>query len=1049
MSRTFCENTRVQVPAAYHLCRLGYKYYGAIPEGEFDPSTNILTQKTIAALVKLNPGMTDSDAAAKVRELVALAANDDLGRAFFQKITSTSGVKYIDFDTPEKNEWGCTTEFECENPETHDRFRPDITCFINGLPLAFIEVKIPNNREGILAERERMNARFRNAAFRSFLNVTQLMIFSNNQPYDNESRVPIQGAFYATNSKRNAFFNVFREERPLGELLPVSFAENLCLSEERQILTHRNCITIKNSPEYITNKSPNTPTNSIISSMLSKQRFLFLLRFGFAYVESETENASGERVYELQKHVMRYQQLFATYAITGRLEEGVKSGIIWHTQGSGKTALAYYNVKRLTDWFSRRNTAVKFYFIVDRLDLLNQAASEFKSRGLSVRTADSRDELMADLASAAIVENSSGVPEIMVVNIQKFEEDHNRIELPGSYNTNLQRVFFIDEAHRGYDPRGSFLANLMDADPDAVKIALTGTPLLRSERASWRVFGDYIHTYYYDKSIADGYTLKLMREDIETEYRERIADILSRLTQDIEVRRSDVPRQKIIEHENYLSGLLEYIFKDMRRFRIQHDSPHIAGMIVCETNAQARALKRLFDASAPAESQATGKPIFTSELILHDEGDKEERKGKIATYKKTEDIDFLIVNNMLLTGFDAPRLKRLYLCRKLDGHGLLQALTRVNRPYRDFKYGYVVDFADIKENFIDTNNRYLQELNRTTADADLPGSTAETPSVGESLIVSPQEIQAKINEVKDALWIYDATNLENFRQDLDAETDKNKLYELRRKLEEAKAITNQARSFGDEKTKALLNDMPDLVPKLITEVTRRIDRINLMENTEHAEDVAAIINTALSELEFTFRVRGEEELAIVYNDLRERFRRVRDEFDANFDHIEEKYVSLADEFRRYFKERGFQPKNVAEARESIGYMDTVMQKIREINRINNMLKRKYNDDERFVRIHKRIREENAKRTIPPEKPVISQNEREICENLMKVKAMVDEKLYYNVYVLNNEPVFSADVLAAVSTKLYEMNINASIEDRKFIRDKIAKEYLGRAYELAS
>ena len=1045
MSRTFNENTRVQVPAAVHLCRLGYLYYGAIAPKEFDASTNILTRKCAAALVRLNPGMAEAQAASLVQDLIRLSSNDDLGRAFYQKITATTGVRYIDFENPDANEWGCTTEFECENPETHDRFRPDITCFVNGLPLAFIEVKIPNNREGILAERARMNQRFANKAFRSFLNVTQLMIFSNNQPYDNESRVPIQGAFYATNAKERAFFNVFREEREVKDF-PLGYSPDQSERVEQRILTHRNCITIRNNAEYITNKSPFTPTNAILSSMLQKQRFLFLLRFGFAYVEQEVELANGQKSYQLQKHVMRYQQLFATFAITRQLGEGVKSGIIWHTQGSGKTALAYYNVKCLTDYFAKRSTAAKFYFIVDRLDLLQQAASEFKARGLVVRTAESREELMKDLASNVVVENASGVPEITVVNIQKFAEDHTRVDLPVGYNTSLQRVFFIDEAHRGYDPKGSFLANLLEADPDAVKIALTGTPLLKSERASWRVFGNYIHTYYYDKSIADGYTLKLMREDIETSYREKITDILARLTDDVEVRRGDVPRQKIIEHESYLNGLLDYIFHDMRRFRLQHDSPHIAGMIVCETNPQARALFRLLNARAASESAESGLPAFRAQLILHDEGDKETRKGWIATYKKTEDLDFLVVNNMLLTGFDAPRLKRLYLCRKLDGHNLLQALTRVNRPYRDFKYGYVVDFANIKDNFVETNNRYLQELNRTTLDADLP---TDVPSVGETLIVSQAEVVVRLNEVKDALFLYDATNLEVFREQLDGENNKDHLYELKRKLEDAKALANQVRSFGDEETKSLFEKLkPETLPQLLAEVSHRIDRINLLENTEHAEDIAAIINEALNELEFTFSKRGEEELEIVYNDLRDRFRRVRDEFEANFDKKEDKFVSLSDEFRRYFREKGFQPHDVTEARTSIGYMDSVMTRIREINRLNNMLKRKYEDDERFVRIHKRIREENARRSIPPERAVISQNEREIAENLLAVKHMVDERLYWNVNVMENEPVFNQDVLRSVSEKLLELNISASREDRLFIRDRISEEYLNRYYELA-
>ena len=1021
--KSFTENTRVQVPAAIQLCRLGYEYLDNIRPEDFDASTNILTGIFTKAFLRLNPGLTDADAKSELQKLIVAAANDDLGREFYREITRSSGIKLIDFDEPDRNLWHCTTEFTCENPESHDNFRPDITCFVNGLPLAFVEVKIPNNREGILAERARMNRRFANRAFRSFLNVTQLMIFSNNQKYDNESRVPIQGAFYATNAKTSAFFNVFREQQKIEALMPVAWAIRDWAPVEKKILSHRNCIAIRHNAEYVTNLSPVTPTNAILASMLSKLRFLFLLKYGFAYVENEIENAKGEKVSVLEKHVMRYQQLFATYAIRRKLSEGVKSGIIWHTQGSGKTALAYYNVKALTDWFAQRKTVAKFYFIVDRLDLLDQATVEFAARGLNVRTAQSRDELMADFKSNAAVENSSGKAEIMVVN-------------DGAYNTRLQRVFFIDEAHRGYDPRGSFLANLLEADKDAVKIAMTGTPLLREERASWKVFGDYIDTYYYDKSIADGYTLKLMREDIETSYKEKITEIIDRLTKDVMVRRQDVRNQQIVESEAYLNGLLDYVFHDMRRFRLQHAAPTVAGMIVCETNAQARELYRLFVAR---------NSEFKAVLILHDEGDKLERKGSIEEYKKKESIDFLIVNNMLLTGFDAPRLKKLYLCRKLDGHSLLQALTRVNRPFRDFKYGYVVDFANIKENFVETNNRYLEELNRTTLDAGVP---AELPGVGGTLLVSKEEIVAKLNEVRDVLFLYDTANLENFREQLDGETDKEKLYDIRRKLEDAKALSNQVRSFGDEEMKALFASLePDALPQLAAEVTRRIDRMNLLEATDRATDVSAIINEALAELEFSFRKRGEEELQIVYNDLRERFRRVREEFESNFDKKEDKFVSLSEEFRDYFKKRGFEPKTVADAKESIGYMDQVMARIREINRLNNMLRVKYSGDESFVRIHKRIREENDRRTIPPEKPVISRNEREIAENLMAVKKMVDERLYWNVNVLQNEPVFNQDVLRDVSDRLYEMNIAASIADRKFIRDRIAAEYLGRYYEL--
>ena len=645
--KNFTENTRVQVPAALHLCKLGYTYLDDITS--YNPQTNILTDIFIRSVKRLNPALTDLECSQLLDKIIGILNNDDLGKEFYTMLSSNSGVKLIDFADANNNEWHVTTEFTCENVESGDSFRPDITCFINGLPLAFIEVKKPNNHDGILAERDRINKRMRNKSFRRFINLTQLMIFSNNQEYDNENRVPIQGAFYCCASKEKAFFNVFRE----ADATFVSKYQYIALTEdtEKQVLKHRNCVVIKNLPDYETNKKVDTPTNRVLTSMLCRERFLFLLRYGFAYVNRTVELEDGSKITTLEKHVMRYQQLFASLAIRKKLSKGVKSGIIWHTQGSGKTALAYYSVRSLTDYYAKRETAVKFYFIVDRIALMEQASDEFVARGLVVRTVNSRDDLMKDIRDTTPVVNSEGKAEIMVVNIQKFKEDSTKIQIESGYNTNLQRVFFIDEAHRGYSPQGSFLANLLEADKDAVKIALTGTPLLREEKESWRVFGDYIDTYYYDKSIADGYTLKLMREPIETIYKERIESILDKLAGNVEVKKSDIDKNKIIEHESYLNALLDYIISDLRRFRKEQADDSIGAMIVCKTNPQAREMFRLWQqrfrfaqqiedkweeqlgmVAEPMVSYGHAKPLRAS-LILHDEGDKLERKAYIEEYK--------------------------------------------------------------------------------------------------------------------------------------------------------------------------------------------------------------------------------------------------------------------------------------------------------------------------------------------------------------------------------------------------------------------------------
>lgn len=488
--------------------------------------------------------------------------------------------------------------------------------FVNGLPLVFVEVKKPNNHGGMVAESKRMNQkRFPNKKFRRFLNITQLMIFSNNMEYDTMGGiVPVQGAFYCTTEKQSAPFNCFREENPTNlDIAPYNADfpyKDIDPIVEKKILTDFNCQVIHTSPEYQTNLDTYTPTNRVLTSMCSPERLLFILKYGIAYVRFHKE-INGKIEFIEQKHIMRYQQMFAALTVRSKIDKGVNSGVIWHTQDSGKTALSYYLTYVLSDYFSKQNKVAKFYFIVDRLDLLKQASEEFEARGLVVKTASSRAELMEQFRNNQAQEGNTGKPEITVVNIQRFAEDRSKVDL-SAYATNLQRVFIIDEAHRGYKTEGSFLANLLDADKNAIKIALTGTPLLKEERESWRVFGNYIHTYYYDKSILDRYTLKIIREDIETQYKERLSEIYEKLETLVE--KKDVKKSQIVEHDNYVKELLRYIISDLKRFRqIQGDNT-LGGMVICETSEQARKLFAYFD-KIQAELNNTG--TYPKEYLCH------------------------------------------------------------------------------------------------------------------------------------------------------------------------------------------------------------------------------------------------------------------------------------------------------------------------------------------------------------------------------------------------------------------------------------------------
>jgi len=367
---------------------------------------------------------------------------------------------------------------------------------------------------------------------------------------------------------------------------------------------------------------------------------------------------------------MRYPQIFATMAIRSKLDDGQRKGIIWHTQGSGKTALAFYNVKHLTDYYAQKGIIPKFYFIVDRLDLMIQASNEFSKRGLKVKQVNSRQDLIDDFKYAGAIHNDSGKQEISVINIQKFSEGAT-VPKELDYDINVQRIYFLDEAHRSYNPKGNYLANLINSDRNAIKIALTGTPLLREvakEYDSKMLFGNYFHKYYYNQSIADGYTLRLIREEIEGSFKMQMEEILD----EIKVLRGDISAKQIYAHRKFAEPLLDYIIEDMIKFRRDENDATLAGMVVCDSAEQARMLFELFEdrygkqetdasilmaAEPPVQYGRKDKPILKAALILHDENDKAIRKDLIQAYKKGY-IDLLFVYNMLLTGFDAHRLKK-------------------------------------------------------------------------------------------------------------------------------------------------------------------------------------------------------------------------------------------------------------------------------------------------------------------------------------------------------------------------------------------------------
>lgn len=987
------ENSRVKIPALVHLTRLGYKYIKQKDcSGAYCPKTNIFKGILRDSINRLNgTALTEADVDSLVEELAIKLNTDDLGRAFYKILLSGfNGLRLIDLEDESRNSYHVVTELTYQNGE--DEFRPDITLLVNGLPLAFIEVKKPNNRDGIIAEHTRMNKRFAKKVFRRFANITQIMVFSNNMEYDDSDVEPIEGAFYASSSYEKLFFNRFREENPTihSSVRPVD--SNI----EETILMDNNLVTIKGTEEYALNIDEHTPTNRILTSLFTHSRFNMFLKYGFAYVERTDKNG----IKTLQKHIMRYPQFFATLAIEKKLDAGVKHGIIWHTQGSGKTALAFHNVRYLRDYFQRQGKVAKFYFVVDRLDLLTQASEEFAARGLHVEKVNSKEDFIKNIKTIG-TSNNSGEDSITVVNIQKFTEES--VARKSDYDLDVQRIYFLDEAHRSYKPNGSFLANLMASDRDAVMIALTGTPLIGDGYNTKDVFGEYIHKYYYNRSIADGYTLKLIREGIKTEYRTKMQTILESL----ETEKGSLSKKDVYAHPKYVSALVEYIVEDFKHSRIALGDSTIGGMIVCDSSPQA----------VKIEEELDKYPELTHELILCDVEDKETRRGYQEDFKKGK-IDLLVVYNMLLTGFDAPRLKKQYLGRVIREHNLLQTLTRVNRPYKTFRYGYVVDFADIRSEFNKTNKAYFEELQSELGDEF---------EKYRNIFKSQEEIEQDLKSIQDKLFLYATDNAELFSQQITALDDKDELLSLRQALDTYKELLNIMKLFGyDELAKKFSMER---LHAMLTEVNNRISIINLKQNMQKSEDMTELLNTALNQVEFHFRKVSESEMVIAdqFQDILEKTRR---ELERSLDPKDPEYVSLLDELKRIFKKKNIEELTADEMKEHIQDLERIRKAAAQQNLRDQMLCSKYGNDAKYMRTHKRLK------ASPP--PIGADSV--IFDVLMGVKAAVDQKVLKNQRMMDNHAFFSQEIMPSIIQSCRKSGVKPTLNQVKFIDQCISTEY---------
>ncbi|OGU55947.1 MAG: hypothetical protein A2X64_08970 [Ignavibacteria bacterium GWF2_33_9] len=318
-----------------------------------------------------------------------------------------------------------------------------------------------------------------------------------------------------------------------------------------------------------------------------------------------------------------------------------------------------------------------------------------------------------------------------------------------------------------------------------------------------------------------------------------------------------------------------------------------------------------------------------------------------------------------------------------------------------------------------TNKAYFEELQ-----AEL-GNEMQNYS---NLFKSKEEIEDEIRDIKEKLFHYDLNNAELFSQQISQIEDRKKILEIKKALENARNLYNIIRMYGHFD---LLDKMDfKKFNKLYNETIRHLELLNLKEKIANSVDTTNLLNVALENILFMFRKISEDEI-IIADQLKDILRKTREALGGNFDKKDSEFVSLYDELKRLFNKKNLDEITQEEMKLNIGSLQQIFDKVAELNRKNNLLKAKYENDSKYARIHKRILEKGN----------ISKKESEICETLLDIKTQADEKILINTRLLENESYFYQMLIQIVIGSFIKKKIELDTESAKYINACLSKEYM--------
>lgn len=693
------EYNKVELPAIKQLQSLGWTHIeGAkLSPDESDERNSlkdvVLENRLSASIKRINPWINDNNLHKVVRDLTKLKYTDLISANKFiwktlnqcMSVMQDLGngnkgqtVHIIDFKNLENNEFVCTDQFKVAGSDDKNII-PDIILFVNGLPLVVIECKSPYITNPIEE------------------GIKQLMRYANlRNPIDNEGAEKL---FHYNLMMVSTHY----DKAKVGTI--TSRMENYLEWKDPYPLTVEQVGAQASSQDIL------------IAGLFSKSNFLDIMQNFTVF-----EPVDGRYL----KKMARYQQFRAVHKTIERVKTGEisknkthknKSGVIWHTQGSGKSlTMVFLAIKMRRD---PRLRDYKLVFLTDRTQLDAQLTSTFKNaQNETIRQAESVKQLKQLLATDA--------SDIIMATVQKFQEDAGALKF-SVLNESHKIIVLADEAHR--TQYGVLGAAINTALPNASHIAFTGTPLIKNQKTT-NTFGSYIDTYTIEEAVKDGATVKILYEgrepivkvtggSLDSLFDEYFGDHTPE--EQAEIKKRFGTNKAVLEAPQRIRRICLDIIKHYRGY-IQPNG--FKAMIVTSSRKAAILYKEQLDKLEAPQSAVIISSAHNDEKYFLEYTDSKKQKKQIEDFKKPlgvgkgqSDLSILIVTDKLLTGFDAPVVQVMYLDRTLSDHTLLQAIARVNRTNKNKFAGYIIDYYGLSD--------YLTEALKMFSTNDIKGALLE------------------------------------------------------------------------------------------------------------------------------------------------------------------------------------------------------------------------------------------------------------------------------------------------------------------------------------